>query len=171
MQNDARRRVMNRGSPETVDTSSKRFRVIFASCCLLEHLFMSVAPAGRFSCDQAPSAVSVARRAAPREGQAPPALVSCRRGRRGLRGQGRPAGPSPEGRCAAPLRPEERPRILRAARPRPQARSASVNEGRRSRRLYCLCPSRGHGAFPSRTACSQATGDFMPSTECRRTWL
>ena len=34
------------------------------------------------------------------------------RGRSGLRGQGRPAGPSPEGRCAAPLRPEERPRTL-----------------------------------------------------------
>ena len=34
------------------------------------------------------------------------------RGRSGLRGQGRPAGPSPEGRCAAPLRPEGRPRTL-----------------------------------------------------------
>ena len=34
------------------------------------------------------------------------------RGRSGLRGQGRPEGPSPEGRCGAPLRPEGRPRTL-----------------------------------------------------------
>jgi hypothetical protein len=34
------------------------------------------------------------------------------RGRSGLRGQGRPAGPSPAGRCAAPWRPEGRPRTL-----------------------------------------------------------
>src|SRR6266702_8038145 len=39
-------------------------------------------------------------------------LVSCPRGRRGLRGQGRPAGPSRAARCAAPLRPEGRPRTL-----------------------------------------------------------
>src|SRR5260370_30349011 len=34
------------------------------------------------------------------------------RGRGGTRGQGRPAGPSPAGRCAAPWRPGWRPRTL-----------------------------------------------------------
>jgi len=40
-----------------------------------------------------------------------PALPAPR-GRRGPRGQGRPAGPSRAARCAAPLRPGWRPRTL-----------------------------------------------------------
>ena len=40
---------------------------------------------------------------APGRGRPVPALVSCRRSRRGLRGQGRPAGPPAEGRRASAL--------------------------------------------------------------------
>jgi hypothetical protein len=51
-----------------------------------------------------------------------PALPASR-GRRGLRGPGQPAGLSRAARCAAPLRPEERPRTLRGEPGRQRRRS------------------------------------------------
>ena len=53
------------------------------------------------------------------------------RGRSGLRGQGRPAGPSRAGRCAAPWRPEGRPRTL-SGRRRPAAAQPPPLPGPRS---------------------------------------
>ena len=53
------------------------------------------------------------------------------RGRRGPRGQGRPAGPSPAGRCGAPLRPGGRPRTL-SGRARPAAAQPPPLPGPRS---------------------------------------
>jgi Pentapeptide repeats (8 copies) len=92
------------GSPETVETSSKRFRVIFASCHLLEHLFFPGSSAGSFSHPRALPAASVARRAALPVGAGRCLPLSPAAGaRRGLRGQGRPAGPPAEGRRASAL--------------------------------------------------------------------
>ena len=62
--------------------------------------------------------------ASPGEGQAGPARVSCLRGRRGLRGPGRPQAAAQ--RCAAAWRPEGRPRTLARRVPRPGRGSPMV---------------------------------------------
>jgi hypothetical protein len=51
------------------------------------------------------------------------------RGRSGLRGQGRPAGPSPPGRCAAPWGPKGRPRTLSGRSKASGGAAASVPPG------------------------------------------
>ena len=81
-------------------------------------------------------------RAARLAGQAPGlTALPAARGRRGLRGPGQPAGLSRAARCAAPWRPEERPRSLRGA---------PGDERRRSRLLPCLRPARAAGPPRSR---------------------
>ena len=73
------------------------------------------------------------------------------RGRRGLRGQGRPAGPSPQ-RCAAALRPEGRPRTLRGTPP--------GSERRRQPPPWSCLPAQA--AWPSSISASASAGVFQP---------
>src|SRR6266700_4007381 len=76
-------------------------------------------------------------RRAPGWGRLGPARISCPRGRRGLRGQGRPQAAAQ--RCAAALTPEGRPRTLARRVPRPTARQPyGEGERRRSRLLLVL---------------------------------
>jgi hypothetical protein len=114
-----------RASPETVETSLKRFRVIFASCRLVEHLFLSVVPAGWIALGSGAAAVIFARRAARREGQAGACLPFLPQGPPRSPGSGAARRAVARRRCASTLEAGGAAPYLRAARPRPRARSAS----------------------------------------------
>jgi len=81
------------------------------AACSSISLLQACARGCRWCARSWPEGAAAAPGAAPRAARsaAPPA-------RQRLRGQGRPAGPSPAGRCAAPLRPEGAGRYPRGAR-------------------------------------------------------